>query len=93
MFLFSHLRSFGASVGKSMDTNKAWWQQSLEVFSRLSGWVILPLLAGTLLGRWLDRKFDSSPKWFLIVIGVAFVISMIGLVVQAKNEMKKFPPK
>ncbi len=71
-------------------TKNPWWQESLSIFSRLSGWVLLPLVLGTLLGRWLDRKFDSDPKWFFIVIGVAFILSMIGLVIQAKKEMKKF---
>jgi len=67
-----------------------WWQESLSVFSRLSGWVLLPLIIGTFLGRWLDRKYNSDPKWFFIVIGIAFIISMIGLVIQARKEMKKF---
>jgi membrane protein DedA with SNARE-associated domain len=67
-----------------------WWQESLSIFSRLSGWVLLPLIAGTLFGRWLDRKYDSEPKWFFIVIGVAFLISMVGLVIQARKEMKRF---
>lgn len=71
-------------------TKNPWWQESLSIFSRLSGWVLLPLIAGTLLGRWLDRKYGSDQKWFFIVIGIAFVFSMIGLVIQARKEMKKF---
>jgi len=70
-----------------------WWQEPLNIFSRLSGWILLPLVVGTLLGRWLDTKYSSGSKWFLIVIGISFIISMIGLVVQAKKEFKKFPPK
>lgn len=70
-----------------------WWQEPLSIFSRLSGWILLPLVVGTLLGRWLDTKYSSGSKWFLTVIGISFIISMIGLVVQAKKEFKKFPPK
>jgi len=69
--------------------NNVWWQEPLNIFSRLSGWVILPLIVGTVLGRWLDHRYNSDPKWFLIVLGLAFIISMIGLVIQAKNEFKK----
>jgi len=66
-----------------------WWQEPLSIFSHLSGWVLLPLIVGTILGRWLDRRYNSEPKWFLIVIGIAFVVSMIGLIIQAKKEFKK----
>ncbi len=71
-------------------TKPPYWQESLAIFSRLSGWVLLPLIAGVFLGRWLDKIYSSDPKWFLIVTGVAFVVSMIGLIVQAKKEFKKF---
>ncbi|MCX6792563.1 MAG: AtpZ/AtpI family protein [Candidatus Falkowbacteria bacterium] len=70
-----------------------WWQEPLNIFSRLSGWVILPLIVGVFLGRWLDRRYNSGSKWFLIVIGIAFIVSMIGLIVQAKSEFKKIIPK
>lgn len=78
---------------KPKSSGNIWWQEPLNMFYRLSGWVILPLVVGTLLGRWLDRRYNSDPKWFLIVIGLAFIVSMIGLVIQAKNEFNKFPPK
>jgi len=70
---------------------KPFWQDALVIFYRLSGWVLLPLIAGTLLGRWLDHKNNSGQFWFLVVIGMAFIISMIGLMIQAKKEIDKMP--
>lgn len=75
---------------KEKEEKQSWWQEPLNIFSRLSGWILLPLILGTLIGRWLDNKYHSEPKWFLIVVGLAFIISMIGLIVQAKKEFKKF---
>ncbi len=66
-----------------------WYQQALEIFGRLSGWVLLPLIGGTLLGRWLDGRYGTKPIWLLISVGAAFVISTIGLIRQAKAEYKK----
>lgn len=72
---------------------KPWWQDAVNMFAKLSGWVILPLIVGYTLGRWLDNRHDSSPKWFLICVGISFIISMIGLVRQAKQEYIKIDIK
>lgn len=71
---------------------QTWWQPALEVFTRLSAWVILPLIVGTTLGRWLDRRNDTGSKWFFICIGIAFVISTYGMIQQARREYAKLAP-
>ena len=58
------------------------------MFSRLSAWIVFPVLFGALLGKWLDRKYDSSPRWFLIVVGLSFIISMFGLIKNTLEEYK-----
>ena len=67
---------------------KNYWVEPLQIFMRLSAWIVFPVLAGALLGKWLDQKYDSSPRWFLIVIGLSFIISMIGLVKDTLKEYK-----
>lgn len=58
------------------------------MFSRLSAWIVFPVLLGALLGRWLDKRYNSSPRWFLIVIGLSFVVSMFGLIKNTLEEYK-----
>lgn len=70
-------------------TDKNYWVEPLKMFSRLSAWIVFPVLLGALVGKWLDRKYDSSPRWFLIVIGLSFVISMFGLIKNTLEEYKK----
>ncbi len=79
---------------KAADTKPLWWQEPLRIFMSLSGWVLVPLVAGYTVGRWLDTKYHSSPRWFLVSVGVSFVISVAGMIRQARIEYKKFdPPK
>ena len=68
---------------------QAWWQPAVAVFARLSGWLLAPLIIGTTLGKWLDRKYDTAPWLFLATIGVAFVVSMFGLIKNTMEEFKK----
>jgi hypothetical protein len=66
-----------------------WWQPSLVLFMRLSGWIAFPVIAAVFIGKWLDRKYHSEPWLFLISVGVAFFFSMFGIVHDSIKEMKK----
>jgi len=69
--------------------NIAWWQPALIMFVKLSGWIGFPIIIALFLGKWLDKKYDSEPWLLLSCIGVAFVISMVGLVKETASEYKK----
>jgi len=69
--------------------NQAWWQPAVMMFAKLSGWIAAPIVIALYLGKWLDKKYDSAPRWLLICIGAAFFISMIGLVKETIREYKK----
>lgn len=68
---------------------RAWWVPGVSVFIRLSGWLLIPLIIGTTLGKWLDRKYDTAPWLFLSTISVAFVVCMFGLIKNTMEEFKK----
>lgn len=65
------------------------WILALRVFARLSAWIAFPIVLGAFLGKWLDNKYDSSPRYFLIVVGLSFVVSIFGLVKNTLKEYKK----
>jgi len=67
----------------------AWWQQALITFARLSSWIIAPVIIGLIIGRWLDRKFSTEPWLFLATTGLAFIISMYGLIKETIKQYKK----
>lgn len=69
--------------------DKAWWQPGLTVFFRLSAWIAVPVLIGAFVGKRLDRKYDSEPWLFLASVGLAFFISMFGLIKNTITEYKK----
>ncbi|MFA6048042.1 MAG: AtpZ/AtpI family protein [Parcubacteria group bacterium] len=76
------------------DTKRApWWQSGLVLFTKLSGWIIGPVLLGVILGKWLDRKYGTEPWLFLVTVGVAFFLSMFGIVRDSLREMKRIEEK
>ncbi len=78
------------SVSAPSGQEKApWWQEAVSMFTRLSGWVILPFIVGFSLGRWLDQRAGGGQKWFFISLAGSFIISTIGMAWQAKKEYAK----
>ena len=57
--------------------------------SKLIGWIAFPVIIGTFLGQWLDKKFGTEPWLLLATIGFAFLVSMYGLITHALQEFKK----
>lgn len=65
-----------------------WWQKSVLVFSELSAWIGFPVIGAVFLGRYLDERYNSEPWLFLLTVGLAFVISMFGIVRRASQLIK-----
>lgn len=65
------------------------WSIALRVLVNLSGWIAFPVIIGVIVGKWLDRRYGTEPWLFLTTIGVCFLFSMYGLVINALKEFKK----
>lgn len=68
---------------------KAWWEAGLRMFVQLSGWIVFPIVIAIYLGRWLDNKYDKEPWLYLLCVGVAFVVTNVGIVKVAVQTMKQ----
>ena len=69
--------------------NDLWWRPALILFFQLSGWIAGPVIVGIFLGSWLDRRYGTEPWLYLATVGVAFVISVIGIVREAGRAIKQ----
>jgi len=80
-----NLKNQKKEEGREM--NRAWWQPAIAMFLRLSVWIAAPIIIALYLGKWLDKRYDTAPWLFLSCIGLAFIISIFGLI---KNTLKEF---
>ena len=72
------------------NNNKApWWQPSLVLFARLSGWIAVPVIIAVYVGKALDKKYGTEPWLFLATVGAAFFLSMFGIIRDSMREIKK----
>lgn len=62
---------------------------ALFLFAKVSGWISFPVIISLLIGKWLDRLFNTTPFFFLGVTAIAFLVSMYGLVKESRRAMKQ----
>lgn len=75
--------------GQDEKLKEAWWRPAVALFLRLSSWVAAPVVIGTFLGRYLDKRFDSEPIMLIGVVSFSFLISMYGLIKETMKEYRK----
>lgn len=63
------------------------WASALDGAMTMSSWLIGPLVVGFLVGNYFDKKYlTGGHKYLYISLGLAFLITLIGLV----SEVMKF---
>ncbi len=55
------------------------WAPALEIFSEVSGWIVGPVVLALIAGKYLDGRFDTWPWIFLGLTGIAFAVSIFGI--------------
>ncbi|KKQ55264.1 MAG: hypothetical protein US74_C0036G0011 [Parcubacteria group bacterium GW2011_GWA2_38_13] len=65
----------------------------LALFFELSGWIAIPVIGAVFLGKWLDEKFNAGPTLTLVCVGVAFIITIFGIIRKGKKMMKQMDNK
>lgn len=66
-----------------------WWKGGVELFSQVSAWIVAPIVIALIVGKSLDSHFGTRPAIFLILTGVGFVFTCIGMVRVIKKYIKK----
>jgi hypothetical protein len=59
-----------------MKDTKSYYRLALVAFARMSGWIVGPVLLALFAAKWVN---------FFAAIAVAFVVSILGLFLEAKK--------
>lgn len=51
----------------------------MEIFGEISSWIVVPLVAALILGKYLDNKFGTKPWIFIGLAGVGFILTCVGI--------------
>jgi F0F1-type ATP synthase assembly protein I len=73
----------------NLNKNEVWWKPAVEIFSRVSGYIVGPVVLALIVGKYLDNNFNTKPWIFLGLTGVAFIISSFSIVRTVSKYMKE----
>lgn len=60
-----------------------------RIFTKISAWIVVPVLISAFIGNYLDKKFNSAP-WILgVALTISFTVSMIAIVKIATKYSKE----
>jgi hypothetical protein len=65
---------------------EVWWKPAILIFSKVSWWILWPIILSLIVGKYLDHRFATAPRYLLICVGASFLISMF----QIFSIMKKY---
>ncbi len=66
-----------------------WWKEYSGMMIDISGWLVVPVILGLLLGKWLDSRYQTKPWLTVVCVGVAFVITNVGIIRKGIQITKK----
>jgi F0F1-type ATP synthase assembly protein I len=65
-----------------------WWRLPLLFFFQLSSWIVAPVILALVLGWWLE-KYHHFDSWiYLVTVGIAFIVSIVGMVKEGSRAIK-----
>lgn len=68
---------------------EVWWKPAVQIFGQVSSWVIVPVVGALILGKYLDLRYGTKPWLFLILTGLAFLVSTFGIVRTLDTYLQK----
>ena len=61
----------------------------LQIFTRVSVWIITPVIFSLIIGKYFDNKYNTTPWILCVALALSFTVSMIAIVKIAKKYMDK----
>lgn len=73
-----------------MASDSAYQRLAMRIFADFSGTIAVPAVLGALLGKWLDGRYGTHPRYLIACLTVALLGTAILVVRKAKYYGKKY---
>jgi F0F1-type ATP synthase assembly protein I len=73
-----------------MNTDAAYYRLAIRIFADFSGSIAVPAVFAALIGKWLDEKYGTEPKFLALFLLLALLSTAWIVVKKAKRYQKEY---
>ena len=71
-------------------TDRKYTMLGLRIVGEFGAIIAVPIIALSLIGKWLDGKYGTEPRYLIIGFALAIVFSAVSIVKKAKRFAKEY---
>ena len=65
------------------------YKEAIFLYFKISTWIIFPIILALIVGKYFDKRFNTSPWIFIVFVGFAFLLTCIGILKEVKKYQNK----
>jgi len=73
-----------------MNSDAAYYRLAIRIFADFSGSIAVPAVFAALIGKWLDDKYGTGPKFLALFLLIALLSTAWIVVKKAKRYQKEY---
>ena len=73
-----------------MKNDSAYYRLAMRIFADFSGTIAVPAVLAALLGKWLDNKYHTYPKFLALCLVLAFAATVRIITKKAKFYQRAY---
>jgi F0F1-type ATP synthase assembly protein I len=73
-----------------MSSDAIYYRFAAKVFADFSGSIAVPAVAAALLGKWLDEKYNTEPRYLILLLVLALLLTAVIVWKKAKSYRDQY---
>lgn len=73
-----------------MKSDAPYYRLAMRIFADFSGTIAVPAVLAALLGKWLDQKYTTQPRYLILLLIIAFLLTGFSVRKKAILYQKKY---
>jgi len=62
-----------------MNSDAPYYRLAMKIFAEFSGSIAVPAVLAAVLGKWLDQKYHTQPRFLILLLTVALLSTAVHL--------------
>lgn len=72
-------------MNENTKKDRAWWMPAVVIFTRISAWIVFPVIVALFAGKRLDSYFNTGQIIFILCMILSFVVSAVAIIKISKS--------